>query len=495
MRKNKWLLPKIMICVAFIAINISCDKEPYDEAITISKQAGIREVKFDELLKENKFKNLLTALNNNQLQRSASARSAFENQHSFTISNSVVKVIETDSLTSYTMLIERDGNTNQTTFANLVIQEDIYNVQRAAIYKYTPTDITSTEHNSFLFRGHIQKKEITNFSGFNRVYEQTTNSDDCYGYVSMCNYGGSEHPAGANCTRTYVVRVKVICAGPSTGGGNGNDDDFWDGNSGGNNDGLGYPYGYAGGGGGPSDTQLTPLEQLHNIDDVVTSPIKGAFLNAPAKTPCTDLYLKSTNLDFKQKMQELAIDANGVAEAGNVTYNDAPKYGNKKYGGLDSNGNSMVALEWDNTRASQTTGFMHCHLNSTNPALKTLTVFSLTDFVAYATLVQNSSVDVTELGIYVTTDRGTFALKLTDKQAIINLSNYIKNDPNGSVFKDFEKKVKFNESKNKQIKGLLNFFNQSGSGTGIELYERDDNNQDWKKKSLNINGNVQTTDC
>ena len=68
---------------------------------------------------------------------------------------------------------------------------------------------------------------------------------------------------------------------------------------------------------------------------------------------------------------------------------------------------------------------MHCHLNSTNPALKTLTVFSLTDFVAYATLVENSTVDVSELGIFVTTNRGTFALKLTDKQAIINLSNFI----------------------------------------------------------------------
>ena len=52
MRKNKWLLPKILTFFALIAINISCDKELYDDAISSSKKANIREVKFDELLKE-----------------------------------------------------------------------------------------------------------------------------------------------------------------------------------------------------------------------------------------------------------------------------------------------------------------------------------------------------------------------------------------------------------------------------------------------------------
>jgi hypothetical protein len=211
------------------------------------------------------------------------------------------------------------------------------------------------------------------------------------------------------------------------------------------------------------------------------------------KTPCLDLNNKSADTSFKGKMQELANDANGNAEAGMVTYKNMPNYGNKTYGGLDSNGNSFCALDWDNSRASQTTGFMHCHLNSTNPALKTLTVFSLTDFVAYATLVENSTVDVSELGIYVTTNRGTFALKLTDKQAIINLSNYIKENGEDAL-RTFENKVKYGQSKNKQIKGLLNFIKEK-AGTEIELYESDSAFENWKKKSLDSNGNIQTTDC
>lgn len=110
MRKNKWLLPKITTLFAFIAINISCDKELYDDAISKSKKASIREVKFDELYKEKKFKNLLTTVSDSHLLRNLSARSTFENLYGFTISNSAVKIIETDSLTSYTMFIERDDN-------------------------------------------------------------------------------------------------------------------------------------------------------------------------------------------------------------------------------------------------------------------------------------------------------------------------------------------------------------------------------------------------
>ncbi|WP_366069196.1 DUF6705 family protein, partial [Flavobacterium sp.] len=103
-------------------------------------------------------------------------------------------------------------------------------------------------------------------------------------------------------------------------------------------------------------------------------------------------------------------------------------------------------------------------------------------------------VDVSELGVFVTTNRGTFALKLTDKQAIINLSNYIVNNEK-DVFRTFEKKVDWRDSKNKQIKGLLNFLEDIGVGSGIELYESDSNFQNWKKKSLDENGDIQTTDC
>ena len=194
MRKNKWLLTKTMIYFAFIAINLSCEKDLYDDAVYKPEKSTIKEVKFDELFKDSKFKSLLQSVSNN----SNIARSAFENQNGFTISNTNVKVIQTDSVTSYTMLIQRDSISNSSYFENLVIQEDIFNNQKAFIIKYTPNQITSTVDNSFAFQGKIKKSQIA-FTGFNRSgsYQNTTQAD-CYIEVLMCSYG-EDHVAGQGC--------------------------------------------------------------------------------------------------------------------------------------------------------------------------------------------------------------------------------------------------------------------------------------------------------
>jgi PBP1b-binding outer membrane lipoprotein LpoB len=156
----------------------SCDKDLYEDAISTTKKTSVKEIKFSELLKNQKFKNLLEKVSEN----SAVSRTAFENQNGFTISNTNIKVIETDSITSYTMLIERDSNTNATIFENLVLQEDIFNHQKAAIFKYTLTDVNNSFDDSFSYAGTIQKTRVA-FTGFNKVAQQTQHK---VGVVCLC---------------------------------------------------------------------------------------------------------------------------------------------------------------------------------------------------------------------------------------------------------------------------------------------------------------------
>ena len=97
---SKILLYSLALAILFFAT--SCEKDLNEDAIQSSKKTTIKEINFNQLVKDTKFKNLLEKVSHS----SASARTAFENQNGFTISDTNVKVIESDSLTSYTMLIQ-----------------------------------------------------------------------------------------------------------------------------------------------------------------------------------------------------------------------------------------------------------------------------------------------------------------------------------------------------------------------------------------------------
>ena len=269
-----------MIYFAFIAINISWEKDFYDDAVYKPEKSTIKEVKFDELFKDSKFKNLLQNVSNN----SNMARSAFENQNGFTISNTNVKVIQTDSVTSYTMLIQRDSVFNSSYFENLVIQEDIFNNQKAFIIKYTPNQITSTVDNSFAFQGKIKKSQIA-FTGFNRSgsYQNTTQAD-CYIEVLMCSYG-EDHVAGQGCVdkpnpTLYLKKIAVLCQDNGGGSGGSGDISIGDpfngggGSSGSDGDDLGDPFS-GGSSSGGSGNGSTNTNNDGFDSEVVTSPISN----------------------------------------------------------------------------------------------------------------------------------------------------------------------------------------------------------------------------
>lgn len=246
----------------------SCSEELYEETIHSSKKIKITEVEFKELFKDEKISNLLSLINHNN---NVFARTEFENQLGFTISDGNVKIIEKDNITSYTMLIHRDGVTDNSYFENLVIQNDIYNNKKAAIFKYIPSNITPTGHNSFKFEGDIQKTDVA-FSGGS----QNATQSGCYAQGLMCceswsspGTSGSSHPATSQCTDInflFVETFEVICA-PNDGGfePSGGGPVNWD---------PGFGNGPTpGNGGGPSDPNTPTAPQDYQVPEIITSPI------------------------------------------------------------------------------------------------------------------------------------------------------------------------------------------------------------------------------
>ncbi len=207
---------------------------------------------------------------------------------------------------------------------------------------------------------------------------------------------------------------------------------------------------------------------------------------------CSSLATKSLDLRFQEKISGLkTTDANGPAEAGYAMYNDDPRYGVKSFGSIDGNGEAFLDLKFDPNRIPSLTGFMHCHLN--HPIYKNLAVLSIQDFIAMGEIVQVSIIPINELAIYVTSDKGTFAIKIADKQAFLDFVNYLKN--NGDKARTyFDKNIQWTMTKNKQIKGLLGLL-QEKAGTGIELYESDSTFKNWKKHYLDSDNNHKTEKC
>jgi hypothetical protein len=210
---------------------------------------------------------------------------------------------------------------------------------------------------------------------------------------------------------------------------------------------------------------------------------------------CNNLKAKSADANFNSNISDLNADAaSSTVETAKIMYKNAPNYSPKIYGSLDSNGNSFVKLNPDPTRSAQILGLMHCHQDFTL-INKNLAVFSITDFVGFGKLIENSSADVSEYITIVTGSNGTFALKLTNKQALIDLKNYIENPSTNQEAEDlFNKSIKNTMSVTKQIEGLLQFINETTPDGGIELYQMNNNNE-WELKQLDDNNKVKSIKC
>ena len=388
------------------------------------------------------------------------------------------------------MLIERDENTNETFFENLVIQEDIFNNQKAAIFKYSPTLITPTYHNSFLFQGSIQKQNINNFSGFNRnSYENTTQSE-CYADVLMCNESwsggslGSEHTATGACRNInflFVKRVRVICAGDSGGGGGG---DFWDGSGSGDN---GSGFGDTGGGGGgandfPSDEN----------NEIVTSPILTVDNPRPLTNPCNRVKNITNNTpNLKSKITNFK-----TPQVLNLNYE-------KGFNFVDNAQNQTQLVQNDGNANSTSipvitlvdgsmTGVLHSHFDRPD-MLPTFTFEDLMTFNSIYQYRKYNQKSLDKLTLMVVTRAGVFAMMIENESMFDTNGHNLWTDQNAQLYNKFYENIIGRQNLTDEdvivevTKGLASY--------GIGLYQANSDLSNWSKITVDANNNKVSTPC
>ena len=260
-------------------------------------------MKFEELLvKDSKFKDLVEKVGGNLITK----KNAFKKQNDFIITNDKVKKIKLNNIISYTMAIKRNNATDNLSFENLVIQEEINTNPKAYILKYTPNNIILSEDQLLNFEGEIQMNRLEKAAKFNNNKPQNrTTESECFVYVDQlwCSapYQGStqHHLPGASCqvSTLYLRPVKVLTpdACGSTGGG---------GTSGstGSDGGFGDPYGTGGGGGYDNSDYPTEDTYTENYQQYITTPVLSAENSFDIKN--TGIFYNSISL----KQQQWAID-------------------------------------------------------------------------------------------------------------------------------------------------------------------------------------------
>jgi hypothetical protein len=479
-------LKKITLLFITAMLLGSCEKdEIYEKKQNSNSKPKIKEVKLNELFKKDKkFSNLFEkiALTNQ--------RSSFENQHGFTISDGNVKVIEYNSITSYTMLITRDNVTDDSFFENLVIQEDNNANQKAVLIKYTPTSITNSIDNSFIFEGTIQKSRAIHFSGLNRTNLENTTDSDCYVEYTMCNWGGTEHHAGANCTQTYTKRVKVNCIDEGgSGNGGGGDDDFWSGGSG--NDGFDDPHG-GGGGSADGDPFASPSQDDENEIEIITSPVPS--LDQPKSTPCKELSKMLTNKNTKKSLYDLRNDTNLGHEKGYSVFKN--ELGIIHALPCVSNNlapTSIIMPTGKTTSGGNIIGAFHTHPDAGSTS--TYPMFSDGDinwlfWVATDNQTPRDKKVYEEFFLTLTVPQGTFAIKIKDwgkfaafrNNSSIWQSNNIKKGGSLKLLTDTYSSIGHNGSFIQMQNALLELFRDFNAGIG--LYEANNDLSGWSELEL-----------
>ena len=395
-----------LLAITLLIAFISCEKDNFSEESTTSKKGiTVKEIKLNELFKDKRFKDLYNKLSPS----SEFSKTSLEIENGFTIPDGNVKVIETDSVISYTMYIERDNQILLDKFENLVIQESkIDGLKLAYVLKYTPEEIKLAADNSFLFKGVIEKSNIIS-PLFNNVY--SSSGGDCFIYVLMCDQGGKEHVAGGNCTisHMYVKAVEVLCPAneaPSTPNSGG------DGSSTSGSDGTGTTSG-----GGSDGTGGSPNDD----GGVLTTPVLGDFhfdgpKNDVDKTPCDDLIAKANQTVFNNKMAQLNSPASFALDHETGFIENRSNTNLVNYSNLTANPNTHTLTFPPSIKVA---GYAHVHNDITiinGEDHVSVKMLSPKDLQTFATTCQTDAVSLgltysDTYGIMVSSE-GTFALKM-----------------------------------------------------------------------------------
>jgi len=486
----------------------SCTKDDFIETnrhsqVNNKRNAFEKKIPFSEVNLESKMLGniKISSENQNILMRTNSQ------YNTIVIDTTQVSYIERGAYHSYTFLVKNNESENIT--ENLVLSSKADGTYNTALFRYNLTEqdkLNISNNIEIHYTGKLEVVNLESSSQNHTTYSYTTTSSSCFGevqiYVSCCSgqhyWGEPCDYDGGECAPKPPYTAIVIsddCFSGGSGNGDGSNPGTGDGNN-------GLPGGGSGNGNNTNPTipnnpnnpenPTNPKNPETDFGDVITKP--QLEINQPTTTTeCEDLKSKSQNTDFVAKLKDLKNnEANNAVEAGYVMYNDNPNYSEKQYGGIDEAG-SFIELDHDTSRADKISGYMHSHQNNATP--KNLAVFSLDDLIGFKYLIENSTVPLEELTIYVTSGKGTYAIKITNKQQFINAINTVESNKYVYEWK-YLNMVKADDSSEKQIKELLKFIKNDLPNSPLKLYETTGANfENWKELSLSSNNNVTRKNC
>ncbi len=219
---NNFIKPKLNSTILlFCLINLgilfqSCQKDEIENDFINSSNYTVKKKSVSEIFNDNRFTSAFLKIPKGQKAKKSN-RSVMEQDNNFDIVDTPAKVIETDSMISYTVLIRREVPTIDS-FENLVITIPKYGQEiKAAIVKY---NLKYTTHDSFSLSGTIKATPI--------IYDPTqinTLEAPCIdSWILMCCNDGSGgygdyHVAGENCTNRNFLKWEYVGCSANTGGG------------------------------------------------------------------------------------------------------------------------------------------------------------------------------------------------------------------------------------------------------------------------------------
>lgn len=524
-------IKQLLIALTAILTIVACEKDLCEDVINQDKQISIKQIsleKFNSKMRQTKNKPdierfMVSSKNSSVLSRT-------ENTSEFEIITDDIKEITQGDYTSYTMYVKTSDTSNN--IYNITIEE-VDGYTTFFITKYIP-NTNWLENKDQPFNGEIItfRESNTNSGGAVSLQEYLDLiNDELYaaagggGSISgtesgvswSSGLGGSPiYPQNCNGTvnTTYILEPKMCslnrhwpwqtcslgdgaqpyyeltpyytCVPSTTGSGN---------TSGSGNTTGGNTLGGGSSGTGTGTSSGISTGTTTGSITTIVDPIE----EEEKKTPCEELIENDSISDFNTKMAELKIKAGTQDfESAHAIYQNAVDgliVGEEFTGQSNSNGEGReVYLSLNSSITTNTincVGFIHCHLDNGT----TFKVFSLDDIIALALIANYSTRPTSELAIYVTTNSGTFALKVKNKVLLRSKIDVLRFSYNQQEEK-FRELIKKNQTYSEQKLGLVKFINNMPliGNPGIDLYEKVGNT--WNQLNLSTNGNsITSTPC
>ena len=445
-----------------------------------------------------------------------------EDVYNFTLDTVNIREIITEYMTTYTFIVKREGQ-EYGLFENLVMTTDSEQNIKAYLLTYRPDSDTEviSFHNSIIFSGTSKIIELN-------PAQIVTRSSGCFSVTTMyCNaigvdsngvYYGSDHVANALCyTEGNVYQItSLVCidegeSGP--GGGTISNDNA---NGGGASDVVTSPLtvpcedgaegstatGVTGSTGEcidneeaneDEDEESCPPGKIKNEDDICVCAA-GTIENSDGnckEDPCKYIKLQIQNPNYTAQANELRAKTGLLKETGYKQNKDGTQVSLNE----TSDGHSLI-IPVD----SNTVGYMHTHIDEYNAGdtdgdgidnmEKPIKILSPADIIKFLQIVKNSTYNgvPTHLvyGTMISSSK-TYTLRFTG-----NTDNIISSNIKPAEF--YKKVYKLYIKKKGLEKGFLHFLKDVLNVEDVNLYRIRDNG-DIEKKTLKINGKVDTNDC